>query len=187
MNGQKNEESSHHIVVVPDGLTALNGQALPEPSFVYRAVLDAAARRPPQDIILLAPANSFGGAVTEEEAAERYLRIKGRSGPILRPPPVKDGYVDTRGNARHLREWLQSQQSWPLARTRLLVAERHARRALLCFRREGFTFQAVESIGYVVPNGEMVVPRLWYYRWPLLHRLYEFLAYVRDWLRPASF
>jgi hypothetical protein len=174
------------IVVVPDGLAAQGGAALPDPSFVYRAVLDAALRRPSEDTILLAPANSFGGPLTEEEAAERYLRAKGRTGVILRPPPVKGGYVDTRGNALHLRQWLQARGTWPLTGARLLVAARHARRARLCFAREGFVFQAVDAVSYAVPPGEGVVPRLWYYRWPVLHRLYELLALVRDGLRPGS-
>ncbi len=175
-----------HVVVVPDGLAARDGKALAEPSFVYRAVLDAVLARPQDDVILLAPANAFGGPLTEEEAGERYLRARGRTGAILRPPQVEGGYVDTRGNARHLREWLQARQTWPLPRARLLVAERHARRALLCFRREGFGFDGVEMIKYEIPAGEGVVPRLWYYRWPLAHRLYECLALVRDAFRPKS-
>jgi uncharacterized SAM-binding protein YcdF (DUF218 family) len=174
------------IVVVPDGVAAKDGSALPEPSFVYRAVLDRALRRPQEDVILLAPANAFGGPLTEEEAAENYLRAHGRNGVILRPPRVRNGYVDTRGNAFHLRQWLQAQGLWPLAQARLLVAARHARRARLCFAREGFVFEAVEPVSYAVPAGERVVPRLWYYRWPVVHRLYEILALVRDALRPKS-
>lgn len=173
------------IVIVPDGLAAQNGKTLAEPSFVYRAVLDAALARPADDVILLAPANTFGGPLTEEEAAKRYLRAKGRSGPILHPPPVKDGYIDTRGNAHHLRQWLQARQQWPLSRAVLLVAARHSRRAQLCFRREGFCFETVQSVPYSVPDGEGVVPRLWYYRWPVIHCLYELLALVRDALRPG--
>lgn len=175
-----------HVVIVPDGLSAADGRTLPEPSFVYRAVLEAALARPQEDVILLAPANSFGGPLTEEEAAERYLRARGRTGPILRPPPVKNGYIDTRGNARHLRQWLQAEGLWPLPAAILLVAARHASRARLCFGREGFRFQAVEAVPYAIAEDEGLVPRLWYYRWPLIHTLYECLALVRDGLRPAS-
>ncbi len=174
------------VVIVPDGLASDAGRTLPQPSFVYRAVLDAALLRPQEDILLLAPANDFGGSVSEEEAAERYLRAAGRGGAILRPAPVHDGYVDTRGNARHLRLWLEARQSWPLPHARLLVARRHARRALLCFQKEGFTFEAVDSITYAIPPGEGVVTRLWYYRWPLLHRLYEVAALLRDRLRSRT-
>jgi hypothetical protein len=175
-----------NVVIVPDGLASDGGRTLPQPSFVYRAVLDAALRRPQDDMLLLAPANSFGGLITEEEAAERYLRAAGRNGAILRPPPVTGGYVDTRGNARHLRLWLQVRQNWPLPHARLLVAQSHAARALLCFQKEGFAFEAVDRIAYAVPPGEAVVARLWYYRWPLLHRLYEAAALLRDRLRPAK-
>lgn len=175
-----------HVVIVPDGLEWEDGRTLPRPSFVYRAVLDAALRRPAGDVLLLAPANAFGGPLTEEEAAERYLRAAGRAGEILRPPPVRNGYVDTRGNARHLRLWLEARQSWPLAHARLLVAQRHAARALFCFQKEGFVFEAMDRVSYAIPPGEKVVPRLWYYRWPLLHRLYEAAALVRDRFRPAT-
>ena len=175
-----------HVVIVPDGLAALGGKALPEPGFVYRAVLEAALRRPPQDILVLAPANAFGGAVTEEEAAETWLRAAGRDGTILRPPPARSGrYIDTSGNARLLRQWLEERRAWPLAKAVLLVADRHASRAQLCFRKEGFCFEAVERVRYNIAGREEIVPRLWYYRRPLLHRLYEAAAYLRDWLRPA--
>jgi hypothetical protein len=179
-------EESCDVIVVPDGLAWQDGKALAKPSFVYRAVLDAALARPKADRLLLAPANAFGGPVTEEQAAEAYLCAGGRDGGILRPPPVTGGYVDTRGNARHLRQWLQARQGWPLKRAQLLVGRRHARRALLCFRKEGFQIQAVDRIAYAIPRHEGVPPRLWYYRWPLLHRLYEAAAYLRDWFRPAS-
>jgi len=85
-----------------------------------------------------------------------------------------------------LRQWLEKRGTWPLPRARLLVAARHARRARLCFAREGFCFQTVQPVSYAVPEGEGVVPRLWYYRRPLIHSLYECLAMVRDGLRPAS-
>lgn len=164
----------------------MDGVTLSEPCFVYRAVLNAALARPGGDTLLLAPANAFGGPLTEEGAAEQYLRAQGRQGPILRPPPVNGGYVDTRGNALHLRRWLQANGQWPLQRVRLMVARLHARRAELCFRKEGFVLQGVDAIGYEIPHQGGVPPRLWYYRWPLLHQLYEAAATFRDWLRPAS-
>jgi len=172
------------IVIVPDGLAARGGKALPQPSFAFRAVLDAALAHPAEDVLLLAPANAFGGTLTEEEVAETYLRQAGRCGAILRPPVVGGGYVDTRGNAFHLRRWLESERHWPLARARLLVAESHADRALLCFAKEGFVFEAVERVPYRIPPEEEIVPRLWYHRHPLFHRLYEAAAYLRDWFRP---
>jgi uncharacterized SAM-binding protein YcdF (DUF218 family) len=181
-----NADDSWNVIIVPDGLASKDGITLRDPSFVYRAVLDAALARPAGDALVLAPANDFGGTLTEEAAAEQYLRARGRTGPILRPAPVGAGYVDTRGNALHLRRWLQAQGRWPLPRARLMVARRHARRALLCFRKEGFVLQGLDAITYAVPPQEGVPPRLWYYRWPSIHRLYEAAAYLRDWLRPSS-
>ena len=175
---------SQAVVIVPDGLAAKDRAALPQPSFAFRAVLDAALARPASDILILAPANTFGAAKTEEEVAEDYLKERGRGG-VLRPPVVGGGYVDTRGNAFHLRRWLESQGRWPLARAVLMVTTRHARRAELCFTKEGFVFESVARIPYAIPANEEVVPRLWYYRHPVFHRLYEAIAYVRDWLRPG--
>ena len=61
------------------------------------------------------------------------------------------------------------------------------RAARCCAFAAGRLFvQAVERIAYAIPRHEGVPPRLWYYRWPLLHRLYEAAAYLRDWFRPAS-
>jgi uncharacterized SAM-binding protein YcdF (DUF218 family) len=172
------------VVIVPDGLAAKDGAALPQPSFAFRAVLDAALARPASDSLILAPANAFGGSKTEEEVAEDYLRAHGWQGVLLRQPAVKDGYVDTRGNAFHLRRWLQARGMWPLSHAVLMVTTAHAARAELCFAKEGFAFESIVRIPYLLPPEEEVVPRLWYYRHPAFHRLYEAGAYMRDWIRP---
>lgn len=174
------------VIVVPDGLSAAGRplRAIPEPSFVYRAALDHVRSSYAGAVVYLAPANRFGGSTTEQEAAARYLRARG-VGQIVCPDSPRDGYIDTRGNARVLREFLEQRGDWPLDPVVLVAAKRHARRAKLCFRKEGYRLRDIQSVAYQVPTNERLVSRLWYYRYPLCHEIYESLAYVRDALRPG--
>lgn len=169
------------VVVIPEGLAAcpVSGATLAEPSFVYRSVLDRVVDRYAECQVLLAPANRFGGPVTEQESAARYLRVHGVTN-VLAPDCEDSGYIDTRGNARLLRRHLVRQGRWPLPPIILVVAYLHARRATLCFQREEFGIQRVDSVSYQVPANEKVVRRLWYYRYPTIHRVYEALALPRE-------
>ncbi len=175
------------VIVVPDGLAACprTGAPLPQPSFAYRAVLDHVAAWHASARILLAPANRFGGSCTEQAAASGYLRDKGVLAAEA-PDSGDSGYIDTRGNARALRHYLTSCGDWPLPPAVLAVAKLHAHRAAVCFRREGFRLLAIEAIPYTVPTDEAIVSRLWYYRYPAMHRMYEAMALLRDLARPAA-
>ena len=95
-------------------------------------------------------------------------------------------YIDTRGNARHLREWLSLRDMWPYQPIILISAKHHARRAALCFRKEGFKIAQIVSVPYAIKHDEFIVPRLWYYKHPNLHILYELLAFIYDFLRPSN-
>ncbi len=66
------------LVVVPEGLAGgARGKTLPEPSFVFRQVLDYVATiATPSTVVYLAPANRFGGNVFEQEAAYAYLTAR---------------------------------------------------------------------------------------------------------------
>jgi uncharacterized SAM-binding protein YcdF (DUF218 family) len=168
------------IIVVPDGLGSdpRTGIAVSEPSFVFRAVLDHVARQHGPRRILVAPGNRFGGTVPEHEVARAWLMRHG----CVNVETVADtpaGYIDTWGNASVLRDWLTAQRSWPLGPCLLVVAFRHARRAELCFRRNGYAVAAVDRVPYEVADVP-IVPRLFYYRLPWLHRCYETAALIRD-------
>jgi len=172
-------------IVVPDGLAADDaGRALGEPSFVYRAVLDRVLdESAPGDRILLAPANRFGGEVSEQEAARRYLAERGATAGIVCFEVDDRRYVDTRGNARLLRRHLEEAGEWPLAGGVLVSFHRHLPRAALVFAQEGF---AVDSTLPVAPPRfapETIVGRLWYYRFPVLHAVYEIGARLLSRLR----
>jgi uncharacterized SAM-binding protein YcdF (DUF218 family) len=168
------------VIVVPDGLSydPRARAALTQPSFVFRAVLEHVARHHASRPILVAPGNRFGAAVSEHEVARDWLMGHG----CPRVETVTDtpsGYIDTWGNATVLRDWLAAQRAWPLGPCLLAVAFRHARRAELCFRRNGYTLAAVERVSYEVGDFP-IVPRLFYYQLPWLHRGYEAAALVRD-------
>jgi hypothetical protein len=175
------------VIIVPDGLAAdESGRGTSRPSFVFRAVLDAVGRLYADHEIFVAPANDFGGPIPEEEAGRLYLLQMGCK--YVRVPDRRaggsGGYIDTRGNARLLRKWLEGQGLWPLAPCVLVSAALHSRRATLCFSAEGFNISKVERVAYRLER-EPIVPRLFYYRHPLLHRLYESVALMRDSIRIA--
>jgi uncharacterized SAM-binding protein YcdF (DUF218 family) len=177
--------SNRNIVVVPDGLeTDAAGRPLPRPSFVYRWVLDWVAEHVEAgDHILLAPANRFGGDVSEQEAARRYLVERGVEAPIVCCEVDFDSYLGTRENARFLRRHLESIDRWPLPRATLVSYATHLPRARIVFRQEGFAFET--AIPVPAPHFEpgLIVRRLRYYRTPFWHRLYEVGAIVGSLLR----
>jgi uncharacterized SAM-binding protein YcdF (DUF218 family) len=172
-------------IVVPDGLAAdAAGRASDRPSFVYRQVLDRLTREvDPGDRILLAPANRFGGEVSEQEAARRYLAGLGRTLGVV-CFEVDDGrYVDTRGNARLLRRHLEDAGEWPLEHCVLVSYHRHLPRARIVFRQEGFVWDSSLPVRPEAFVPEPIVGRLWYYRFPALHTVYELGARLLSRLR----
>ena len=174
----------HPIIVVPEGLEADSaGRAMPRPSFCYRAALDFARERFDGGFLLLAPANRFGGETTEQEAAREYLR-DWRGIVVVAPTPPDEPYIDTRGNARLLREHCVARGLWPLPAATLIAGFRHIRRAALCFRREGFAISQTHGVFYRIESGAQMPRRLWHYLHPTAHRVYESLALIRDILRP---
>ena len=157
------------------------GNALPAPSFCYRAVLDLARTNYDGARLYLAPANKFGGEVAEQQAAADYLA--GWRGEVVVPPAVDGAYIDTRGNARHLRAYCEARNLMPREPVTLLAGARHIRRAALNFRREGFVVGAAVGARYVVDDDAHMPRRLFYYKHPILHIAYEALALTRDLIR----
>ena len=170
-----------NLIVVPDGLAAdLKGNVLCQPSFVYRCVLDGVADiAKVDDTIYLAPANAFGGSETEQEVGHEYLQDQVSCRIISFPSPT-GLYIDTRGNARLLRRYLKENNQWPLSNIILIAYHIHMRRAYLIFKQEEFAISERLDIGRKLPKSlksAPIVKRLWYYRFPIVHRIYEVLAY----------
>jgi uncharacterized SAM-binding protein YcdF (DUF218 family) len=180
------ERAKIPVVVVPEGLAfdAAAGRALTVPSFVSEAVLKYVLDHYAGRRILIAPANSFGAPAPEHEVMAAWLATRGCAS-VETPPVTAAGYIDTWGNAVELRRWLKQRGLWPLGPIVLVVAFRHARRARLCFSRNGFAVTSMSAVTYPV-EGIPIVPRLFYYNWPRLHQVYERFAWGRDRLRTGS-
>lgn len=173
------------LVVVPEGLAKdARGRTLPEPSFVFRQVLDYVASIAATDsIVYLAPANRFGGDVREQEAARDYLNARSDCQRIHCPVFASSGYVDTLGNALLLRRYLLDRMRWPPGPVDLICADIHSYRARYCFARSGFRIARVHRVPCRALSGERIVDRLWYYRVRPVHVVYEVLALAREVVR----
>lgn len=177
-------------MVVPESLEAdLRGRPTGRPSFVYAEVLDYVRRTAGErDDVYLAPANAFGGDVREEIAAWRHLEATGPRfrihcpGINLGPYDPPGAYIDTLGNA-----FLLSRLIDPRAEEyHLVAAGPHMRRAAWCFERAGFILGRRHPVPVRGRSGR-VVKRTCYYRHPMMHHLYESLAYVRDrWIKRGA-
>ncbi|MCE2439605.1 MAG: hypothetical protein J4F39_09285 [Candidatus Latescibacteria bacterium] len=177
------------MVVVPEGLAKdSRGRTLPEPSFVFRQVLDYVSKFATSDTdVYLAPANRFGGEIYEQEAAYAYLSHRAVCRRIHCPVFPGPGYVDTFGNALLLRRYLLDRKRWPPGPVDLVCADVHSYRAQYCFARSGYSLARVHRVPFRVCSGERVVDRLWYYRVRPAHLVYEISAMARDAIRGAVF
>ena len=173
------------LIVVPDGLAkAPDGRDLPEPSFVYRQVLEYVARVADERCeILLAPGDRFCSETPEHEAGFGYLDAKVRGARIDFPRCEASAYVDTLGNAVILRTYLQRLGRWPLGRADLVCANLHSYRAEHCFKALGYRVRRVHRVPYRIEPDAAIVDRLWYYRYRPIHAAYELAAFGRDLFR----
>lgn len=172
------------VIIVSEGLAAsADGNTTDRPSHAYCAVLDYARMHYGGARVYLAPANTFGGRSSEQQAGADYLRQQNFSGEVIAPPtPADCGYVDTRGNARLLRAYCETNGLAPLPPAVLLSGVHHRRRAAMCFRQEGFRIIRAIGVSYAANRNAHYPRRLWYYRYPLAHRAYEAAAICRDFL-----
>jgi uncharacterized SAM-binding protein YcdF (DUF218 family) len=176
------------LVVVPEGLAKdARGRTLPEPSFLFRQVLDyVASIAATGSVVCLAPANRFGGAVHEQEAARDYLNARSDCLEIHCPVYASAGYVDTFGNALLLRTYLLDRRRWPPGPVDLICADIHSYRARYCFARSGFRIARVHRVPCRALSNERIVDRLWYYRVRPLHMVYEIFALAREVVRAVG-
>ncbi|MEJ1974400.1 MAG: ElyC/SanA/YdcF family protein [Lacunisphaera sp.] len=138
---------------MPESLEAdLAGRPTGQPSFAFRQVLAYVLQTAEaNDQVYLAPANAFGGALTEEQVAYHYLRAKHARFQLRCPginlPAIVDrpAYVDTWDNAVLLSRVIAKEgMNFELVTTAL-----HARRAAWCFSRVGFDLSRVHAVPYV--------------------------------------
>jgi hypothetical protein len=145
---------------------------------VFRTVLDHVDIKYYLNKIFIAHANKFGKSKREEIVAKLYLEKICLN--VIAPKIYEKSYIDTLGNAIFLAKYLKLNNSWPLKNAILIVAKQHYKRVVLCFTSQGFRFEKVDIIPYKIRKDDMVVKRLFYYKYPNIHKMYECFAYIRD-------
>jgi uncharacterized SAM-binding protein YcdF (DUF218 family) len=149
------------------------------PSFVYRAVLDEVLRSYSDCQIFLAPANNFGFDLNEQFVAYNYLIAKNNNLDIIVFDIDINKYIDTWGNAQLLKQFLNTGSRrfcFNDQQFTLVVGYLHAKRAQLCFEKNGFNIHKCVKVAYNVNKKEKMPLRLFYYKYKLLHFVYECIA-----------
>lgn len=167
-------------IVVPEGVavTRTGDFVLSEH---YISVIEAVANDVrPEEAIYLAPGNRFGGDTREDVMAASCLSHLTVGAVVTVPEEdLPRRYLDTSDNAVLLRRWLAKRGTWPIGEVVVYCTAAHARRVRTCFERAGFVLASVVGAKSTVEPSRheaRIVRRLWYYRFPVLHRQYERLA-----------
>ncbi|MCY4523359.1 MAG: hypothetical protein OXB84_01340 [Halobacteriovoraceae bacterium] len=165
------------LIIVPEGLAADKwGNTLNVPSFIYKSVLDYSVSLPYENKrFFLAPANNFQGELFEQESALKYLKDK-LSCEIHCPVYAKNFYINTSGNAKYLMEYINN-KNIKLNNCELIAYHMHFPRAKLSFERYGFHFKKFHRV-FNTHKKNHIVKRLWYYKYPKVHYLYEIIAHI---------
>lgn len=174
--------SPNIYVIVPEGLSK-GDMDFPSPSFVYRKVIEYVANTVKKnDEVYFAPANSFGSSIEEQIAGLEYFKLLygNINGIKLYSQKISyNKYVDTLGNAILLMNQFPRLISEEIE---LVSAVTHSKRVEYCFKNVGYKIKKVHRVKYKILD-EKIVKRLWYYKYPIIHKIYEFLALQRDKLR----
>lgn len=183
MSKQSSFNQVNAWVIIPEGLAAKASRTLEQPSFVYEHVLNwILANAEQEDVVYLAPANHFGGALAEDEVAENFLRKACARFTVKTVKGIdRSQYIDTMGNAvilgKHFPELFSQKVS-------LVCGRYHRLRSYLCFAAIGFKINKVIGVKYYSKDAtSQVVKRLFFYRYYPLHVCYEAMALLRDGLR----
>jgi hypothetical protein len=168
-----------HYIVVPEGLRADgNNNPIPEPSFVFRQVLDYVLDIARDcDSIYLAPANNFGARKYEQDVAFDYLKQNGTKCNVCVFTPSTTKYIDTRGNAYYLKLFLKEKCN--NISFQLISEKIHSFRAEYCFKKTGFKIVKTHRVAYSVLS-ENIVNRIWHHKNKFIHFFYETCAFIRD-------
>lgn len=164
---------------MPEGLNLYSKNNL-EPSFVFKTVINYLIKiLKTNDVVYFAPANNFRSNFSEQVAGRIYLEKNIHPDTKIEIKTKKTqttDYIDTLGNAILL------MKQFPIIRftaTELICSKLHSKRAIFCFRRVGFIINKVHKVNYKNSN-EPIVRRLWYYHYPMIHSIYEMVAYIKD-------
>lgn len=166
------------LVVVPDGISAYEQNVIP--SHVFRGtLLSVAGYADRNDLILIAPANKFNFEIYEQDVGRKFLLDLDKNLQVILVPTKESEYVDTLGNAKLLRMFVEKKLhnfDWKVT---LFCYKLHARRAKSAFESEGFIIdELVKTNAENKLKNERLPFRLFYYDYYLLHWLYEKFATI---------
>ena len=173
----------NYFIVVPEGLKSSSDKDT-QPSFVFKQVLEYTSSAVVQgDRVFFAPANSFGTGSTEQKIGGNFLKelIQDKRITISLQDMQYKKYIDTFENAILLMRQYPELKNLPI---QLVVANIHSYRAKYCFKMAGFKIKKIHRVRYKIFN-EPIVNRLWYYRYPYIHCIYELIALLWDFLTSA--
>lgn len=167
-------------VIVPEGIS-LNDNNQIIPSFVFRQVLEYLGNILQKDSkVYFAPANNFNTKYFEQDIGLQYLlEILKKKNMCCQTFVAKsniNNYIDTMLNAKLL---LDQYPDLKDIHVELVCAKLHSKRAKFCFENTGFKIKTTHKIEIEVMK-ERIVSRLWYYQYPIIHKIYEYLAFIRD-------
>ncbi len=156
------------------------------PSFVYKAVLDEVLRSYSGCQIFLAPANNFGYDFKEQFVAYNYLISKNKKLDVVVFDVDINKYIDTWGNAKFLKQYLNANFgncNFNCQPFTLVVGYLHAKRARLCFEKNGFNIDKCVKVAYHINDKENMPIRLFYYKYKFMHFVYECIAIILIFLK----
>lgn len=179
-------------IVVSEGLAYTEEQKKIKCSLsdYFQAVLDQVINDvPSHEPVFISPANNFGCDLSEEEYAYEYLLNNRKDLKVYFSTNIKNikdvVYLDTFDNARILRIWLEKENVWNLGEVNLYCNKPHCLRSFIMFRLCGFKVKRV--IGCSPKQiKQKIVPRLWFYDYPMIQIFYESFAILYDlcrWLK----
>ncbi len=167
-------------IVVPEGISFSSENKI-IPSFAFRQVLDYLKKIIKENSeVYFAPANDFKTGYYEQNIGSDYFNqiMQGTciSYKTFVAKSNTNNYIDTKLNAKLL---MCEYPSLKKTSVRLLCTSIHLKRAKFCFERNGYKILQAYNIKITVKK-ERIVSRLWYYQYPVIHHIYEKLAYIRD-------
>ena len=142
---------------------------------VFRGTLISVAEyADSNDLILIAPANKFNFEIYEQDAGGKYLLDLNKNLKVISVPTKETRYIDTLGNAKLLRTFVEKNLHEFDFRVTLFCYKLHARRAKLAFESEGFIIdELIKTNAEKKLQNERLPFRLFYYDYYFVHWLYE--------------
>lgn len=163
------------VFVIPEGLSEVENK--PEPSFVYRSLLNYALKNFPNKTIFLMPANKFNFQMSEQKAGYEYLKKFGKNSTYINPKNT--GYICTVQNISLTIACFHESDRKIAETSVILCGKYHLVRVWLICKLLNFPAAKIIPVSYRIVN-EKIVARLWFYKHPFIHVTYEAFAILQS-------